>query len=133
MLKYAYLLYVVAHVFVIFCAFPSPIMESMMVGRRSLADSCGVNPRHAPNLPKTHQHRHVKDNITSAGAVDREFVRIYLVPLASVGCLWGAFGFLWRDFGFLLAAFGRASWVPLAVFWILWDDLGCLGMSSGFS
>ena len=39
-------------------------------------------------------------------AVDREFVSIYLVRLASLWCLWNAFGFLWRDFELDLVPFG---------------------------
>ena len=45
-------------------------------------------------------------NITSAWAVDREFVNIYLGPLASFGCLWVALVFPGVDFGVHLAPFG---------------------------
>ena len=45
-----------------------------------------------------------KQYITGACAVDREFGSIFLVPLASFGCLWNSFGAvsaaLRRFFGF---------------------------------
>ena len=57
------------------------------------------------------------NNITSAWAVDREFLSIYLVPLASLGCLWGALGLPWGALGLLLGAFGLLLGA-LGVLWV---------------
>ena len=60
--------------------------------------------------------------VTSAEAVDREFlamyiyIYIYLVPLAALGCLWGVFGSLWDGLESLWLSFGA----PLAFPWVLW-------------
>ena len=89
----------------------------------------------------------------AAWAVDREFVSIYLVPLASLWCLWNAFGFPWRDFRLHLAPFGvhlapfgihlvpfglplgvhlGGFGVPLGLLGPLGGSLGCLGAYSRF-
>ena len=58
---------------------------------------------------------------TVAWAVDREFVKMYLVPLDSFGCLWACFG--------PTSCSSRCPWVPLA---ILWDPFGQSFSVSGF-
>ena len=69
-------------------------------------------------------------NITSAGAVDWEFVNIYCpfgFPWVSLGCLWLPLGQLWVPLGSLWGALG----LPLAILWgpfghleSLWDPFG---------
>ena len=56
-------------------------------------------------------------NKAAAWALDREFVQIYIAPLASFGCLWGAlksFGVHWPIFG-PACVFWDALGVPLGV------------------
>ena len=68
-------------------------------------------------------------NITSAWAVDREFVSIYLVPAASLGGLWDALGLLWGALGFILGALGLlcgALGLPWDALGVLWGALGFL-------
>ncbi len=70
---------------------------------------------------------------------------IYLVPLASLGCSWGAIGLLWPDFGLPFAPFGShwgtlklplaVLWAPLAGLWgrfgPLWGPVGSLRVGMG--
>ena len=60
-------------------------------------------------------------NITSAWAVDREFLNIYLVPLASLGCLWDPLGCPWAPLGCPWAPLG-CPWAPLGC---PWAPFGC--------
>ena len=62
-------------------------------------------------------------------AVDREFLNIYLGPLASHGCLWRAGGFLWDDFGLPWLNFGRLR-DDFGLSWPPWEmPRGVLGLS----
>ena len=65
-------------------------------------------------------------HITSTGAVDREvfdiYIYIYILPLASFGCLWSAFGFLWANYGLLFAPLGALGFLL---------DLGPFGLPLG--
>ena len=61
-------------------------------------------------------------NITFAGTVYREFVNIYLVPLASLG-------FSWVSLGVPLASFGMT--LGLAAFGCPWPPFGHLGRPVG--
>ena len=60
---------------------------------------------------------------------------IYLVPLASLGCAWGAIGLLWPDFGLPFAPFG-SHWGTLSSLWpsfgLIWPAFGVALVLFGF-